>query len=105
MTTQSTSGLEADPIAVLRSGLSRHDYSCCAEIHSRALPCADEILSWFVTLAFPFTAMQYGPLLSLLESCRHHDRVDELIDVYQKQRFSLTEVVTGNELTCYGISW
>ncbi|CAE7028482.1 unnamed protein product [Symbiodinium sp. CCMP2592] len=78
----------------------------CAEIGDRALPWADEILDWGKTKGYKITGLQYGPLLLLLESCRRHDRVDNLIDaIYKKHRLSLTEVTLGGLINAVGSDW
>ncbi|CAE7928883.1 unnamed protein product, partial [Symbiodinium necroappetens] len=78
----------------------------CAEIGEGALPWADEILKRCKTQKYTINLLAYGPLLALLEKCKRHGRVDQLIhEICKKQRLSLNGVILGILLDAASGDW
>ena len=62
-----------------------------------SLPWAEQLLSWVKTQKYSLNVISYTPLLTLLENCKQHSRVNELVDhLACKQKVVLNEVVLGS---------
>ena len=76
----------------------------CAEIGEPALPWADELLNWCnAQKKYTATAVQYSPFWSLLERCKHQDRVEELLaETVQRRGCLLDQVTLGSLINAAG---
>ena len=79
----------------------------CAEIGEQALPWAEELLNCCnAQKKYNATAIQYSPLWSLFERCKHKARVEELLQEFvRRPGCSLTEVTLGSLINAAGDDW
>ena len=79
----------------------------CAEIGEPALPWAEELLKWCKEQKkYTATVLEYTPLWSLLERCKHQDRVEELLaETVQRRGCLLSEVTLGSLINAAGNDW